>query len=307
MVKKIYKYIGPELLDVVFSREDYCGFKFSYPKNYNDPYELFLSLDFKNDKQIAAFYNEVVMEMPQYPTTCFSNSPCITPMWAHYANNSKGFVIEIDENALKNHVKDARLTDVRYQDEPRAELQSTLQMAMFRGKPRDIMFLRNGVLHSAYFTKQKCWSYELERRLVVSDKDVIDVNGNMVLYIPVECVTAIISGPMTTSDFINKAQELSGSISCDHFHLKIAKNTPSPYFLNDNDRTFYFNGNEIVVSANSCSNCKEPIKLDQDMCMWCSITEEDEQEAASSNPLRAFHEMGILQDYVRTFNSIGKK
>lgn len=115
---------------------------------------MFLALDFKNNKQVAAFYNEVVMEIPQYPTTCFSNSPDITPMWAHYAHNSKGFVIEIDENELKKHVEDANLVDVTYQDEPRQELQSTLDIAMYRGKPRDMMFLRRGVMHSAYFTKK---------------------------------------------------------------------------------------------------------------------------------------------------------
>lgn len=307
MAKKIYKYIGPEILDVAFSKEEFCGFKFSYPEDYNDPYELFLALDFKNNKQVAAFYNEVVMEIPQYPTTCFSNSPDITPMWAHYAHNSKGFVIEIDEYELKKHVEDANLVDVTYQDEPRQELQSTLDMAMYRGKPRDMMFLRRGVMHSAYFTKKKCWSYELERRLVVSDADVENVNGNMILYIPVKCVTAIIAGPRTKPENQDKARELCDKIGCDFFALKIGKSSSSPYFFGADDKSFYFDGSAIVDAKAWCVGCKEPINKSDEMCMWCSITEKDADYAASSNPLRALHEAGILQNYVKTFDSVGKK
>jgi hypothetical protein len=87
-------------LDVAFEKEDYCGFKFSFPKDYNDPYELFLTINFEDDPEVIAFYNEIVREIHQLPTTCFSNSPIVTPMWAHYAHNSKGFVIEIDEDKL---------------------------------------------------------------------------------------------------------------------------------------------------------------------------------------------------------------
>ncbi len=52
MSKKLYKYVGPDILDVAFSKDGFCGFKFSYPKDYNDPYELFLTIDFENNPDI---------------------------------------------------------------------------------------------------------------------------------------------------------------------------------------------------------------------------------------------------------------
>lgn len=42
---KIYKYFSYDVLDLVFAREGFCGVKCSLPKDYNDPYELFLGMD----------------------------------------------------------------------------------------------------------------------------------------------------------------------------------------------------------------------------------------------------------------------
>jgi len=109
MVNKVYKYIGPDILDITFSNEGLCGFKCSYPKDYNDPYELFLTVDLEEKPEILAFYNDVINKIPQYPTTCFSRSPIVTPMWAHYAHNSKGFVLEVDEDKLKKYIAGAVL------------------------------------------------------------------------------------------------------------------------------------------------------------------------------------------------------
>lgn len=42
---KVYKYFSHDVFDLIFGREKSCGLKFSLPKDYNDPYELFLALD----------------------------------------------------------------------------------------------------------------------------------------------------------------------------------------------------------------------------------------------------------------------
>jgi len=305
--KKIYKYVGPDIIDLAFKKEGYLGFKFSYPKDYNDPYELFLTIDFGDDPEIAAFYNEIVQEIQQYPTTCFSNSPIVTPMWAHYAHNSKGFVIEIDEDMLKGHIESASIGDVTYQDAPREELAVTFQMAHRRGKPRDIMFLRNGVQSAAYFTKHSCWSYESERRLVVSDSEVSNIDGNMISFIPTECVTAIISGPRTKAEYIIKGKELSDTIETRYFEAKIGKSNSKPYFIGQDSGTYIFDGNNIVEAINSCCSCNEPVGEYKEFCLWCSITEDDQENAAFGNPLRAFSDVGMLEGYIKGFNSIGKK
>ncbi|KZX65938.1 hypothetical protein A3712_17495 [Vibrio sp. HI00D65] len=307
MSKKLYKYVGPDILDIAFSETDYCGFKFSYPKDYNDPYELFLTIDFADNSDVVAFYNEIVQEIPQYPTTCFSKSPIVTPMWAHYAHNSKGFVIEVDEEKLESYVKDVRIDDVIYQDTPREELKGTLQMAMYRGKPRDIMFLRNGVYNAAYFTKKECWGYELERRVVVSDSDVKDIAGNMILQIPTDCITAIIAGPRTKPEYLDKGEEWSSEIDADFYLAKVGKSVSEPYFLNAQNETFLFNGHEIVQSKSACVTCYEPTEQFKEECSWCSISEHQEHVAAANNPLRALADAGALETYIERFNAIGRK
>ena len=89
MGKKLYKYIGPDVIDLTFKKDGYCGLKCSYPEDYNDPYELFLSMDFNQTPDILAFYKESVGEVPQKPTTCFSNSPIDIPTQSHIVKFSR--------------------------------------------------------------------------------------------------------------------------------------------------------------------------------------------------------------------------
>ncbi|QIF44263.1 DUF2971 domain-containing protein [Aeromonas veronii] len=306
MARKLYKYIGPDILDVAFIKDGFCGFKFSYPKDYNDPYELFLTIDFEGDSDIIAFYNEIVQEIPQHPTTCFSKSPIVTPMWAHYAHNSEGFVIEVDEEKLKAFSKAVTIDDVKYQDAPREELSLTLQMAMYRGKPRDIMFLREGVRVAAYYTKNTCWSYELERRVVVTESEITPVAGNMIMYIPTECVTSIIAGPRIKPEYFEKGQLLSDKIGCLYYSAKVGRSVAKPYFLDSKDNTYVFNDEQIESSSFACMSCKEPVAIDKSHCPWCSISEHQRRTAADKNPLRALADAGILEEYVQGFYSIRK-
>jgi len=62
---KIYKYFSHEMLEIVFARDEYCGIKCSFPKDYNDPFELFLSIDLSVDSNLLAFYSDVVQDIPQ--------------------------------------------------------------------------------------------------------------------------------------------------------------------------------------------------------------------------------------------------
>jgi hypothetical protein len=85
--KKIYKYIGPEHIDKIFHSPDVVTLKCSLPKEFNDPYELFRRIDFNERPDALAYYADAIGELPQLPTTCFSRSPAVIPMWAHYAQN----------------------------------------------------------------------------------------------------------------------------------------------------------------------------------------------------------------------------
>jgi hypothetical protein len=93
-------YVGATYLAKVFASKDHVTLKCSHPKDFSDPYELFLTMGFNQDPEALAFYSEVVGQLPQLPTTCFSRSPIVIPMWAHYAQNLQGFVIEFDEDLV---------------------------------------------------------------------------------------------------------------------------------------------------------------------------------------------------------------
>lgn len=89
-------------------REDWAPmneFLANLPKNYNDPFELFLSVNVKDaDVEDIAYYLEILGEIPQMPTSCFSKRPDVVPMWAHYGRNHAGYAIEIEEAALAGAV-----------------------------------------------------------------------------------------------------------------------------------------------------------------------------------------------------------
>ena len=167
-------------------------------------------------------------------------------MWAHYSENQQGFVVEFDEDLLKQHFPNLKPADVDYQDEPHEVLLDLLHRGHFIGKPRYVYLLQRGVFSAAYYTKQSCWSYELERRLVLGADDVIDRAGIMLLRIPIECVTAIISGPRAIPATRQRIEELCHKAQGLHFDMRIGKSTTKPYFVTKELNTYLFDGSSII-------------------------------------------------------------
>jgi hypothetical protein len=202
MSKSIYKYVGPTSVQKVFALDKQVTLKCSYPKDFNDPYELFLTVDFNEQPDILAFYADAVGELPQLPTTCFSLSPSVVPMWAHYAQNLEGFVIEFDEEKLAGYFPESGFGDVDYQDVSDAGLTDMLYRASEIGKPRYVYLLRKGVFSAAYYTKATCWNYEQERRMILPDSETRKVDNIILMDVPNDCVTALISGPRSSGETI---------------------------------------------------------------------------------------------------------
>src|SRR5712671_7350372 len=102
-MKKLYKYLPSEHFCKVFPSNPIVRLKASRPQDFNDPYELFLTIETKGvDPKLLAYYQEIVGSVPQWPTICFSARPDVVPMWAHYARDCSGIVIECDKrNILK--------------------------------------------------------------------------------------------------------------------------------------------------------------------------------------------------------------
>lgn len=306
---KIYKYIGPEILSLAFSKKGYVGLKCSYPKDYNDPFELFLSLDsYDAGPDILAFYQEILGAVPQLPTTCFSKRPDVIPMWAHYAHQSRGFVIEIDENCLLKHFPDTGIGDVDYKDYPESIELGRVNHAYTTAKPRHTYFLQRAAFGSAYFTKSSCWSYESERRAIFKESDVLTIDTHMILYIPIDCVSTVIAGPFSLEEHITDCMKLTESISCDYFEMKIGRSSMTPFFLNSESNCFQFDGDNLSAADNYCDDCREPLEGDEEsICHWCLTTEDEKYDAALRNPMRLLERMGLLEDYLKVSNEISKE
>ena len=307
MARKLYKYLAPEIADKALSKSG-ATLKFSLPKEFNDPFELFLTVDHNSPPATLAFYEEVIGEIQNMPTTCFSRHPDVVPMWAHYGQNSEGFVIEVDEDALRAEINDdSAIQDVTYRDSRPEELAGLLARAQFRQKFRDIYFLRTAVYNAAYFTKASSWSYEKERRLVLNDaSNLTHVNGASFLSIPANCVTAVILGSNIDTDTQSRLRSHAAEIGCEVYECKIGRSNINPFFLALDGSTRVFADGVISEPENVCQACGEPLKED-DHCSWCKIQELDREVAATSNSWRHLASLGLLEGYIDSMDAIGKK
>lgn len=311
--KNLYKYMGPGIAETLLLENGSCSLKLSYLKDYNDPFEFFLTIDYNQGPEIPAYYNEMISMVTQQPVTCFSKSPLITPMWAHYASNSQGFVAEINEAALDEWLKskksDPSFGDIDYRDTPHEGMQGMLERAYVLSKPRHIGWLQQSIGSTAYFTKQTCWSYEQERRLVIDEKNIKKINENLILlYFPANIITSLVVGAKATQELKDKIKKISNTIGCNYYEKRIGRSSTTPFFLDSENRTYIFNNEEIVLHSERCDSCKEPkTNADSKLCSWCSIDESHEKNAAFRNSFRMLQHAGILEQYIETFQSIGRK
>lgn len=302
----LYKYLSANLADVIFTKDSEVTLKFSKPKDFNDPYELFLVTDFGGDPQMLACYAEAIGELPQYPTTCFSRSPIVIPMWAHYACNHNGFVIEFSEEAILEKFPATRFDNVAYQDGPSHDFSDLVARVLEIGKPRYTYLLQRAVVDAAYFTKSTCWAYEKERRMVVGEKDVILSGDLMLMNIPATCVSSIICGARATHETKNRLKEIAGRFSADFYELRIGRTSAIPYLIDRRGKTHSFIDTEIAPSKNFCASCSEPIEGDEEECAWCQITDETKRAVAMRNPYRIIDHYGGLKEYIAEMDAISR-
>ncbi|MGV7205919.1 DUF2971 domain-containing protein [Xanthomonas citri] len=300
---KIYKYFSPKVADRVFNDAG-VTLKFSLPKDFNDPYELFLTVDYLSDPDALACYEEAIGSIPQNPTTCFSSSPSISPMWAHYGDNATGFIIEFDEAELKECFPESNFGDVSYQNEPSEGLTDMLYRVCRIGKPRYTYMLQNGAYFAAYFTKATCWSYEMERRMVVQMEHVRPSNGLLLVDVPVQCITSIITGARAAPEFVESMKMRTTFLNCSFFTMKIGRSTINPYFIDSCGETCIFDGVKISQAAATCNSCGEPVRAGNEECSWCQINDGLRREAAMKNPYRMLHRFGRLEAYIQAMDKI---
>ncbi len=310
--KNLYKYMGPDIASRFLIGSDKCSLKLSYLKDYNDPFEFFLTIDYQQEPEILAYYNEIIAMVTQHPVTCFSKTPISTPMWAHYAANSQGFVAEINEEALNEWLaeqgEDASFGDINYQDAPNDAMQDMLYRAYVVCKPRHVGWLWQAVGGAAYFTKQTCWGYEQERRLIVTEKTTTKINENLaLLYFPAHCVTSLIAGSKASKETKDQVKEIANTIGCNYFEKQIGRSSTNPFLLDNQGNTHIFSGDRIISQLERCEKCKEPkTNSNSKLCSWCNINSHHEKNAARRNSFRMLNNAGILEGYLERFVEIGR-
>lgn len=306
MSNKVYKYFSSDILPLAFQRKGYCGIKCSFPRNYNDPYELFLGVDLTVSPQLLAYYNDIIQKLPQHPTTCFSKSPTVAPMWAHYANNHTGFILEFDVHQLTQSFKGTAIHEIIYRDNPDERIKSYLQRAAGTKKPRHAYFLQQAVLGGAYFSKHTAWSYEEEVRLVDDSENCENIGTNKILFVPNACISSIIIGQNFPDEALNLSVKLAEANDLQWYRSIIGKSKAEPFFKDRFGGTATFDGHQIVPAKRACKSCSEPVDENRDLCPWCSITEIHEINAARGSPLRMLDRYGLLERYYEEASKVGR-
>jgi hypothetical protein len=216
-------------------------------------------------------------------------------------------VLEFDEEEFSNHFPSASFGDVDYLDTPDQGLEEMLARAYHIGKPRYHFFLIEGVLSAAYFSKQTCWSYEQERRLVLTDSDIQEKSGIMLVKFPTSCITAVISGKNAAREDIEFGAQAAQAMNIPHYELKIGRSTGQPYFVDAQNKTSTFSDGAIALNDYICEICKEPVVDEEEVCSWCKIEDEHENDAASHNPLRMLNHFGMLEEWYSSMRGIANK
>lgn len=310
----LYKFMGADIVDKLMMDETHIGIKFSHLHEYNDPYEFFLTIDFNRGSDELAFYNEMISMLTRQPATCFTKSPVISPMWAHYAGNSSGFVIEINEEKFKGYLngigylEKCAIADVEYKSTPDKGIEDVLARAFHISKPRYIYWLSSYIKSAAYLTKQTCWSYEQERRVIIDEKALTKPNDwLMLLPVPISCITGIIVGHKSNDELKQKVQAIAKKAKCRYFEMVIGKTTTTPFLLSKHRKSHHFIDGKIEAVSRQCKQCYEPLEFESKICGWCGITQHDVEMAEFRNSFRMIASYGGLEKYIATMDSITDK
>jgi len=304
----LYKYLASDYFPKVFPNRPFVRLKASHPQDFNDPYELFLTINTVGlNADILAYYQEIVGMVAQWPTVCFSARPDVIPMWAHYAREFSGIVIECEKDNILKAFPEGRIEDVDYRNTPAAINADQLAYAYETSKPRHTLRLQHAAFNAAYFTKSAYWSYEMERRLVINDEAVTILGGLMTIQFPLNCVSAIISGPKTRPDVVLAIDKYCKKRGYAHYRMHIGRSSMRPFFVDAENRTCVFGGEVLMQTANCCVVCSEPLEHDAgEQCHWCIVSDAGKKNAALRNPLRRLAGLGLLEDYVKRVSSIGR-
>ncbi|WP_186373532.1 DUF2971 domain-containing protein [Yersinia rohdei] len=188
-----YKYVGVETaLRIITSGK----LMYTTPDKFNDPYDTYASTpklgfhkmskrimrekdpnaqvitrrNFRGREELYRDLNRDAMRkdaVKNFAITCFSKSPYILPMWAHYADNHGGCVLGFKvDNKIEEELK-----RILQQGERLASGDLLYPLDVIYSDIRPTAFNKDGMTHhdettNIFLTKAKAWSYEQEVRCI---------------------------------------------------------------------------------------------------------------------------------------------
>lgn len=304
----LFKYLSPEAVTKVLGTPKIVSLRFNLPSNYNDPYELFLAPDEPLDStEEKAYYEFFVREMPQAPVTCFSRRPESVVMWAHYCREATGICLAVCEEKLVNQFDVAYIHDIDYSNEPSNIPSGVIRYAAATQKNRHTQRVLELANRAAYFSKRSDWDYEQERRLVVPNDSVENVNGILLANLPSECVTSVIIGPNTSSELFGICEAWSSQSNVNLLRMHYSKRRFEPYFTSANETLYWVEG-EFKTIPYTCFECGEPIDAEQgDLCELCQVTDADRSNAAIGNQFVMCLKLGLTPGIPFVFDGLSPR
>ncbi len=276
----VFKYLSPESASEALSMPGFVKLRFNFPKDYNDPFELFLEPDQPLEEVEIALYEHLIGELPQLPVTCFSRIPDSVPLWAHYGKEHTGVCIGFDEERLTDHFPIAIVDDVRYAESSAEVRASAVKIALATKKRRHSEQLISEACRVAYFVKREAWRYENERRLVVDRGDVEEKNGLLLAEVSLAAVRYILIGQQASSETVATCRRLASKYDIPIYSVRYGKRFYAPYFVPlENGSAVCWIEDEFQDVGELCGSCGEPLPLVDDKCARCSLSQEAWSEA----------------------------
>ena len=195
---------------------------------------------------------------------------------------------------------------MEYISGPNPDIKKSLEWAVGMQKPRYLADLHKIVKHHAYFSKLEEWSYEKECRFVGTGNCTEKVDSNDILFIPISAIKSIILGKNISQTNKDRLIEISKKYKIKVYNFNISKTSSSPFLTDLDGKSFIFDKEkeEIISAHKTCKNCPQPLFTESEICEICSITEAHKQDAIDRNTFRLLHHVGILDQYLKEFNSI---
>lgn len=197
-------YVSPDIKDTVYN------FQFDILSPRESLGSNMLPDDFESDFCHDIAIREIREELDKsIGILCLSKRNNSHLMWAHYANNYSGVVLEFD----KEHEFFEGLMDVEYR-----EKRLKINFDYFINREKEIPL-------SALFVKPKVWEYENEVRIVRNLnalKKIKNSRGKLPIYlddIPMECIKSVTLGERTPT---REAKDIYNKIKNTNIELKLA-------------------------------------------------------------------------------------